>query len=143
MNARENFERSIEALNRHDLAAFAKSYAPETLVYDPQNAEALRDRDAVEKDITEFIRAFPDARFEITDLLADEHTAAGRFQMTGTHQGPMVTPDGDIPATGNTVTTEISVFSRVNDDGEVVEEHRFYNPAALLVQLGVTQLQLG
>ncbi|WP_166871627.1 ester cyclase [Salinibacterium sp. ZJ450] len=143
MNARENFERSIEALNRHDMEAFASSYAPDTLVYDPQNAETLRNRDAVEKDITEFMRAFPDARFEIIDLLGDEHTAAGRFQMTGTHQGPMVTPDGEIPATGKTVTTEFGVFSRVNDDGEVVEEHRFYNPADLLAQVGVKQLQLG
>ncbi|WP_167045664.1 ester cyclase [Salinibacterium sp. ZJ454] len=143
MNARENFERAIEALNRHDMAAFARSYAPETLVYDPQNAEALRDRDAVEKDITEFIRAFPDIRFDIVDLLADEHTVAGRLQMSGTHQGVMVTPDGDIPPTGKTVTSEFSVFSRVNDDGEVVEEHRFYNPADLLAQVGVKQLQLG
>ena len=48
---------------------------------------------AIKKDTADFFRAFPDLRFEISNVVEkDDRLGAGEVVMTGTHTGPLVTP---------------------------------------------------
>ena len=80
-------------------------------------------------------RALPDARFAIGALLESGELAAGEYSLRGTHQGPLATPDGEIPASGKALTTAGAVFSRFNAQGEIIEEHRYYDVAGCWLSL--------
>ena len=129
------FTKAVEAVNAHDAKAFAATYAVEAVVQDPLYPQPLRGRDAIEQDMVELLRAFPDASFSVGPLLQQGDTVAAEFTLRGTHLGPLAAPDGEIAATGNAMHNAGAVFSTFNAAGEVVEERRYYNPADLLGQI--------
>ena len=131
------FAKAVEAVNAHDAKTFAATYAVDAVVHDPLYPQPLKGRDAVEQDMVELVRAFPDLRFTSGPLLQDGATVAAEFTLRGTHQGPLASPDGEIAATGRSMENRGAVFSTFNADGEVSEEHRYYDVAGLLSQLGV------
>lgn len=131
------FTAAVEAVNAHDAKTFAATYAADAVVHDPLYPQPLKGRDAIEQDMVELLRAFPDARFTIGPLLQDAGTVAGEYTLRGTHLGPLASPDGEIPATGNSIHNSGAVFSRFNADGEVVEERRYYDAAGLIAQIEV------
>src|SRR5215210_1850509 len=50
-----------------------------------------------------FQEAFPDLRLELDQLVSDGAAAAAEGTLTGTHDGVLHTPDGDIAPTGRGV----------------------------------------
>ena len=138
MNARNSYTRAVEAFNRGDVKGFAALYAADAVVHDPIYPQPLKGRDAIEQDIADFRRGLPDARFVLGSILEAGQTAALQYTVSGTHKGPLATPEGEIPATGKTLTSAGAVFSRLNAQGEVMEERRYYDVAGLLAQLGLT-----
>ncbi len=138
MTPRELFDRNIAAFNAHDPAAFGRQYDDAALLYDPQYPEPLTGRANIEKDIAAFFTAFPDLHAVVTNVMVDGATVAGEMLVTGTHQGPLTTPNGDIPATGNQATTRFASFATAGPDGTWVEERRYYDLAGMMAQLGLT-----
>lgn len=129
------FAKAVDAVNAHDAKAFAATYAADAVVHDPLYPQPLKGRDAIEQDMVELLRAFPDARFTVGPLLQDGETVAGEFTLRGTHLGPLAAPDGEIAATGNAVDNAGAVFSKYSADGEVIEERRYYDVAGLIAQI--------
>ncbi len=74
--------------------------------------------------------AFPDFRFDIHSITADDHMAAVRATLHGTHQGPW----GDLPATGRSIAVEHAFFLRI-EDGLVTEVWEILDRSALQTQL--------
>jgi steroid delta-isomerase-like uncharacterized protein len=138
MTAKDSYSRAVEAFNRKDARAFAALYAVDAIVIDPLYSQPLKGRDAIEQDIEEVLRAFPDARFTLGAVLEAGETAALEYNLRGTHLGPLATPDGEVPASGKSSSTDGAVFSRFNDRGEIVEERRYYDIAGMLAQLGLS-----
>ena len=74
--------------------------------------------------------AFPDFRFAIHSITADERLAAVRATLHGTHHGPW----GGLQATGRSVAVEHAFFLEV-EDGLVVEVWEILDGKALEAQL--------
>ncbi|WP_426226274.1 ester cyclase [Pseudarthrobacter sp. DSP2-3-2b1] len=129
------FARAVEAVNAHDAKAFAAIYAANAVVRDPLYPEPLKGRDAIEQDMAEFLRAFPDTRFTLGPLIQDNATVIAEFTVKGTHLGPLAVPGGEVPATGSHIENRAAVFSTFNADDEVIEERRYYDVAALVGQI--------
>ncbi len=138
MNTEETIHKSLEALNKHDAPGFAVTYAPATTVLDPQYDEPLAGRDAVRKDIEDLVRAFPDLQASVKTLLAQGDTYAAEIAFNGTHKGPFAGPDGELPATNRRVEFRGTMIGRVDKEGLVVEERRYFDLAGLMGQLGLT-----
>ena len=68
--------KQIEALNKHDPQAFTASYATDATIVDPQYPEPLKGRDQIRKDITDFLKAFPDLRFTLDTVVERDDTLA-------------------------------------------------------------------
>lgn len=134
----ETLRKAIDAVNRHDTAAFAACYSPDAIVVDTAYPEPLRGRDAIARDMQEVISAFPDLRFEIAREIEAGDLLAVEYAMSGTHNGPLVWPGGHVPATGKSMKVAGAFFSRL-DRGHVVEERRYLDFAGLLAQLGLLQ----
>jgi len=79
--------------------------------------------------------AFPDLRFEIHSITADDHMAAVRATLHGTHQGPW----GDSPPTGRSIAVEHAFFLSI-EDGLVTEVWEILDRSALDTQLASDQI---
>ena len=135
MSATDASRKWTEAINRHDAGAFAALYAPNAVVQDPQYPQPLEGRDAIHKDISEFMRAFPDLRVELRSVIENGNGYASEGMFRGTHSGPLVTPDGERPPTGKLFEFGGSAFYTLDAQGRILEERRYYDLAGLLAQL--------
>jgi len=125
--------------NNHDTKNLVAQYADNAVIHDPLYPEPLRGKAAIEKDWVEFLRSFPDIKSEIRTIVESDNTVATEYFMRGTNTGPVVTPEGELPATGKKMEIGAGIFSRFDENGKIVEEHRYYNVADLMEQLGFTQ----
>lgn len=74
--------------------------------------------------------AFPDFRFDIHSITGDEHVAAVRATLHGTHHGSWA----EFPATGRSIAVEHAFFLRV-ENGVIVEVWEILDRSALHAQL--------
>jgi steroid delta-isomerase-like uncharacterized protein len=132
---RNQIEKLTEAINRHDEDAFATLYHSDAVVMDPMVREPLRGNEAIKKDMADFITAFPDLKGHVDRVITDSDTCAMEVTMRGTHAGPLHGPDGDISPTNKPVEMHMGAFARFDEDGRIVEEHRYYDVANVLEQL--------
>ncbi|WP_173923185.1 ester cyclase [Agromyces sp. Marseille-P2726] len=137
MNAREIYASAVDAFNRGDTASFAALYAENAIVHDPQYPKPLSGRAAVEQDVADVLRAMPDARFTLGEVMQDGGTVAVEYGLSGTHLGPLSLPDGEVAPTGRTLDIPGAVFSTLDDDGLVIDERRYYDVASMIAQLGL------
>jgi len=131
--------RQIEALNRHDVQALGEAYGADASVWDPQYPELLKGRDAIVTDFTEFFAGFPDLRITLKRTVVDGDDYAIEFVMAGTHKGNLVTPTGQIPATGRRVEVAGCVMGRIDGEGRIADERRYFDFAGMLGQLGLLE----
>lgn len=137
MATEELIDRHIKTFNDHDAAGWASHYAENAVVHDPQYPQPLKGREAIRKDLADFLKAFPDLQFKVTNRLVSGDRAAVEGIGTGTHRGPLEGPGGSIPATNKRAEMPFAVFLRVDGSGLIVEERRYYDLAGLAQQLGV------
>lgn len=131
--------RQFDAFNHHDAAAFAACYAADAVIDDPQCPEPLKGTSAITKDIGDWFGSFPDVQARLTRTVIDGSAYAAEWSMTGTHRGPLVTPDGHVPATGKPMQLSVVTIGRIGAGGRIVEERRSYDLAGVMNQLGLMQ----
>ena len=130
-------EKYASAANRHDAQAVAAFYANDCVIYGPLFPEPLRGRDAAQKDIADFIRAFPDLRFEFRNALEKGDVGVAELHMSGTNTGPLSTPIGEVPATKKRIDIWGAGYARINSQGLIAEERRYYDTAGFMKRLGL------
>lgn len=82
-----------------------------------------------------FRAALPDARMEVTRAVesGDEVYVSGRFK--GTHSGDLVSPQGTIPASGNSIDVPFAEYAKVRG-GQIVDQEVIWDQMLMLGQLG-------
>lgn len=134
---REQVEHVIAALNAHDAAGVASTYAPDAIVYTAASPEPVRGRAAIQQDFQQWITAMPDMTVEIEEVQVDGPTAAMRLLFVGTHTGPLTTPLGVVEPTGRRVVVPMAVFNRHDESGTTEVEHRYLDMMTMVRQLGL------
>src|SRR6266852_3955056 len=128
--------KGFNAFNAHDLEALARDAAPDIVATYPdvgqvKGPQAVKERNKV------MVTAFPDARIEAKNTIAQGNTVVDEGVFTGTHSGPLTTPMGDVAPTGKKVAGEfIQVFEV--DRGLIKRSHLIYDQVELMKQLGLT-----
>ena len=88
--------------------------------------------DAYKREVARFIRAFPDLRFTIEDLIAEQDTVVACWTISGTHKGEF----RDISPTGKTVPIEgITIHNIAN--GKIMDSYVTWDEFGVRQQLGV------
>lgn len=82
--------------------------------------------------------AFPDINVEHTNVVANGDQVAVEFVATGTHTGPLKTPTGEIPASGNPVTLNVLELHTWRD-GKLVKIVQYQDVASTMRQIGVLE----
>ena len=84
--------------------------------------------------------AFPDIHRELFDMYAMDDVIVVELAIRGTHQGPLATPAGTIPATGRTIDVPCCDVFRIKD-GKVVSFHCYNAASIMMQQLGLVGSQ--
>lgn len=138
MSGKDVVREWTEAVNRRDAEGFAALYAPNAILRDPMYPEALEGRDAIRRDIEDFMGGFPDLHAVTRSVMESGDSYAAEATLAGTHRGALPTPAGEIAPTGKRIELNGAVFCRLDGRGRILEESRYYDLAGLLAQLEVT-----
>jgi steroid delta-isomerase-like uncharacterized protein len=132
---RDLFDRGTEAFNSHDLDAFAETMADDVVVSAPGGVH-IEGRAAAVHFYGAWIRAFPDARVEVSALHITNDVAVEEGVFHGTHDGVLHSPEGDLPPTGRAVSIDYIQVLRVHD-GRTSGFTLVFDRLQMLEQLGV------
>nr|AHE14783.1 SnoaL-like polyketide cyclase family protein [uncultured bacterium] len=126
---------AIEAFNSADWAGFRRLLAP-TLVYEETGTgRRVSGPDAYVELCQGWKQALPDARGDIRRSVASGDTVVQEITWTGTHDGPLETPTGTVPASGAKIEVDATFWATV--DGEQLKEARHHlDVLSLLRQIG-------
>jgi predicted ester cyclase len=103
MTIREAFEKGTETFNAHDIDGFTSVLADD-VTYRAPGGIGGQGKEACAKFFAGWFSAFPDAHLEIHDVHIAGDLAVEEGTFTGTHDGVLHSPAGDIPPTGRPVT---------------------------------------
>lgn len=84
-----------------------------------------------------WLTAFSDARVEIKNQFASDTHVVTEFFGRGTHDGPLKSPMGSIPATRKKIDMKFCEVLQITN-GKVSEGRAYFDTATMLRQLGVT-----
>ena len=126
---------NVAALNANDEQRLRATYADDAVLEAP-GAARLEGGDQVTEYAMTWVRAFPDARQTISNQIAAGDWVVQEFTFSGSHTGTLSSPDGDIPATGRSVTGRGVQIQRIAD-GRIAEEHVYFDQVEILTQLGL------
>lgn len=128
-----------EAWSRHDVETLMRLYAPDATIHDPQYPEPLRGKDRIRKDAEDTFKSFPDVRITPSNIMSSGDTGAAEWSFEGTNTGPLIMPDGTtMPATNRRISMRGGGFWRINQQGQIIEERRYYDSGEFMRQLGIT-----
>jgi len=135
ITSREAFQRGTDAFNAHDLDGFAAVLADDVAFQAPGGMRG-EGKPACVEFYGSWMSAFPDAHVEVhgAHFIDDLATEEGTF--SGTHNGVLHTPTGDIPPTGRAVSVEYIQVLRFRN-GEHVSFNLAFDRLHMLEQLGL------
>lgn len=137
MVGRELAQAGIDVFNARDSEAMRKLYRSDATVTNPDSPSPM----SVDEMISGFdisLSSFPDASVSLGLVVAEGDSVAFEMTWTGTHEGPLLLPDGfELPATGRTVSFSVAVMLEMAE-GLILRERQYYDNLSILDQLGVT-----
>ena len=130
--AREVAERFYELFSAGDFAGAGALYTDDCITVTPGGPLNNAEHEAFGR---AFKNALPDVHMEVARAVeaGDEVCMMGRFK--GTHTADLVSPNGTIPASGNSLNLPFAEYFRVSD-GKIAAQESVFDQMTLLGQLG-------
>lgn len=88
--------------------------------------------EAYARNVTQFVRAFPDLKFTIIDMVAEKDKVVALWNISGTHKGEF----RGIAPTGRKVTVDGITINQLSE-GKVMDSYVSLDLWSLMQQLGV------
>jgi ketosteroid isomerase-like protein len=136
MTIRETFYKGTELFNAHDVDGFADLIADDAVFRAPGGMRGAG-KQACADFFGGWLRAFPDAHTTVRDLYICDDVTVEEGTFTGTHDGVLHIPAGDIQPTGRRVAIDYVQAIRFRD-GKQAAFHLIYDRLELLDQLGLS-----
>jgi steroid delta-isomerase-like uncharacterized protein len=128
----EHVADALAACNRGDLDTALAGVA-EDVIWRDVVLGVLHGRSALYDATKVYMAAFPDLRIEQTSMTLEPPRLAQELTVTGTHRGELL----GVPATGRWTENYIAVVVTFDDDGLMIEGTLYWNPLAIIEQLGI------
>jgi steroid delta-isomerase-like uncharacterized protein len=135
--AKAVLERAIDRWNAGDRDGWAVLYADDVAYEAPGGQRITGLADLKEKYFDALLAAAPDRLSSDVVLFEDGEYVVEQARYTGTHTGPLRTPDGgEIPPTGKAFEFPFVGIFRV-EAGKISSINIYYDQLGLLAQLGL------
>jgi ketosteroid isomerase-like protein len=135
MTAREAFEKGTATFNAHDLDGFKEVLADDVVFKAPAGMRG-EGKTACAAFFGSWFAAFPNARVEVEAVHILDDVAVEEGTFTGTQNGVLHGPTGDIPPTGRSVEVNYVQVLRFRG-GKHVSFNLMFDRLTMLEQLGL------
>lgn len=98
--------------------------------------QTFQGREGFKQFMMGFKATFPNIRIDVKNQVGTEDQVVSEFVATGTNTGPVMTPTGEIPATGRTAEWPVCEVWRFRN-GKLASIHNYQDMATMLRQLGL------
>ena len=126
----------ILAYNAKNWDEVARTIASDAVYDEVANRRVARGASEVVTRWKGWGEAMPDSSGTIESALVSGNTVILELTWRGTHSGPLRTPGGDLPPTGNTFEVRACMIVDVSDGKTRVMRH-YFDMATMLAQLGI------
>jgi steroid delta-isomerase-like uncharacterized protein len=122
---------TFDAFNDRDFER-ANPYVHEDLEWtEVPSGNVFRGREGLQAEYKSWLRAFPDGKVEITNMIDGGDWVVAEYTVTGTNTGPFHGPDGtEIPPSGNKIALQACDVMHLRD-GRVTGGRGYFDSAAL------------
>ena len=132
---REIGHRFVDAFNAHDEQRIRELNGENAVIEAPGDVK-VQGREPATQYALAWLNAFPDASITVHNELVAGDWVVQEFTFSGTHEGTLMSPGGEIPATHKTLNGRGVQIFRV--DGETVADTRLYfDQVQVMTQLGL------
>ena len=83
-----------------------------------------------------FVSALPDSRLEVETVTEDGNRIVCEGRYTGTHTGPLMTPQGEVPPSGRTLNLPYADVFEI-EAGRIARHRTYYDQMDFAQQLGL------
>jgi steroid delta-isomerase-like uncharacterized protein len=135
MTVRQAFERGTETFNTHDIAGFAETMADDVAFTAPGGVHG-KGKAACAGFFASWLGAFPDAHVDVHHVHIIDDVAVEEGTFTGTHNGVLHAPTGDVPPTGRPVSIPYVQVLRYRN-GKHASFDLMFDRLLMLEQLGL------
>jgi ketosteroid isomerase-like protein len=135
MTTREAFEQGTDTFNAHDVTGFAAVIADDVVFSAPGGIQGAG-KEACVAFYAGWMQAFPDAHVDVDAVHFVDDVAVEEGTFTGTHDGVLRLPDGDIAPTGRPVSVPYVQVLRFRA-GTHVSFNLMFDRLAMIEQLGL------
>jgi steroid delta-isomerase-like uncharacterized protein len=126
----------VQAFNDRDFDRAAQLVGDDVVFVDVAGGETYNGPDGIVDLFKKWSGGFPDIQVETLALVADEQGAAGEFVGRGTHDGTLVTREGDIPPTNRPLEERFILIAEI-EGGKITGAREYYNAMSIMMQLGL------
>ena len=135
ITTREAFQKGTDTFNAHDIDGFAEVLADDVVFQAPGGMRGSGKAACAEFFGSWFV-AFPDVHVEVHGIHIVDDVAVEEGTFSGTHNGVLHTPTGEIPPTGCAVGLDYIHVLRYRD-GKHVSFNLMFDRLLMLEQLGL------
>jgi steroid delta-isomerase-like uncharacterized protein len=132
--ARELAERHVSAFNQRAWSRAYELYAPDLVMIEP--AGMTHGIEPYLDTARGFVTALPDSRMEVTAIIESGDRVVVEGTYSGTHTGPLGTPQGEVPPTGRTLKLPLCDVFEVAA-GRITRIRAYYDQMTIAAQLGL------
>ena len=129
-NIVELLKQSVSAYNYHDIEGFINFYTEDYI----DHINKISGREELKQYTDDYIKAFPDIKWTIKDILVEGNKVAIRYRYKGTHQGEFM----GIAPTGKKIDVNGILIARV-EGGLIAEDWDIQDTDSFLKQLGLEE----
>ena len=123
--------RFMEFINSGTEALAGELISPEAIFHVPGSPKPMRGPSGYLAVLGMMRGGFPDIKWTLEEMIAEDDRIAARFTMRGTHQGPVF----GVAPTGNTIRVQAMNFYRFSN-GQIIEEYGQPDLLGLMQQIG-------
>jgi steroid delta-isomerase-like uncharacterized protein len=129
--------RNFEAFNKRDYDLLLSLASDDVESLDVPTGQVLKGLKGYRESAEQWIKAFPDASADITNIVSSGDYVVVEFTGRGTHNGPMMTPGGEVPPTGRRIEIPFVEVHEIRN-GKIVRSRLYYDMSSFARQLGLT-----
>src|SRR5215467_1660693 len=120
-----------EVWNKRNLEAAKELIAPSHAVQLFDAADSGVGPEAYARNVVQFVRAFPDLKFTVLDMVGENEKVVALWNISGTHKGEF----RGIAATGKKVSVDGITISQLAD-GKIIDSYVSLDLWSMMQQLG-------
>ncbi len=120
-----------EVWNKRRLEIVNEHLSPSHALHDPNISGAAVGPEAYKHQVARFVKAFPDLRFTIEDMICEKDRLVVSWSISGTHKGEFQ----GIPATNKKISVEGITIHHIAS-GKIMDSYVSWDALGLMQQLG-------